>query len=126
MREVLEHHANSIQKSTVLAKENLKKGEYFIVSTHREENVDSEENFKNLLETLTAIQEQYGKEVIVSTHPRTKKKLEAMDFVNNNDKIRFMKPFGFLDYIRLQQDAFCVISDSGTRSEERRVGKECR
>ncbi|WP_205677830.1 non-hydrolyzing UDP-N-acetylglucosamine 2-epimerase [Brumimicrobium salinarum] len=118
MREVLEHHANSIQKSTVLAKENLKKGEYFIVSTHREENVDSEENFKNLLETLTAIQEQYGKEVIVSTHPRTKKKLEAMDFVNNNDKIRFMKPFGFLDYIKLQKDAFCVISDSGTITEE--------
>lgn len=118
MREVLEHHANSIQKSTVLAKENLKKGEYFIVSTHREENVDSEENFKNLLETLTAIQEKYGKEVIVSTHPRTKKKLETMDFVNNNDKIRFMKPFGFLDYIKLQKDAFCVISDSGTITEE--------
>lgn len=118
MREVLEHHKLAIQDSKVLEEEKLKEGEYFIVSTHREENIDSEENFKNLLETLTAIQETYGKEVIVSTHPRTRKKLETMDFVNNNDKIRFMKPFGFLDYIKLQQDAFCVISDSGTITEE--------
>lgn len=118
MREVLEHHQEAIQNSNVLKEENLKKGEYFIVSTHREENVDSEENFKNLLETLTAIQEKYQKEVIVSTHPRTRKKLEAMDFVNSNNKIRFMKPFGFLDYIKLQQEAFCVISDSGTITEE--------
>lgn len=118
MREVLDYHADSIEKSTVLINENLTKGGYFIVSTHREENVDSEENFKNLLETLEAIQKRYGKDVIVSTHPRTKKKLEAMDFVNQNDKIRFMKPFGFLDYIKLQKEAYCVISDSGTITEE--------
>lgn len=118
MREVLEYHKEAIQGSTVLEDEKLVKGGYFIVSTHREENVDSEENFKNLLETLTAIQETYNKTVIVSTHPRTRKKLETMDFVNQNDKIRFMKPFGFLDYIKLQQDAFCVISDSGTITEE--------
>lgn len=118
MREVLDYHADSIEKSTVLIDENLTKGGYFIVSTHREENVDSEENFKNLLETLEAIQKRYGKDVIVSTHPRTKKKLEAMDFVNQNDKIRFMKPFGFLDYIKLQKEAYCVISDSGTITEE--------
>lgn len=118
MREVLENHANAIERSTVLIDENLAKGTYFIVSTHREENVDSEENFNNLLETLEAIQKTYGKEVIVSTHPRTKKKLEAMDFVNKNDKIRFMKPFGFLDYIKLQKEAYCVISDSGTITEE--------
>ena len=91
---------------------------YFIVSTHREENIDSEQNFKNLLETLTAIQETYNKEVIVSTHPRTRKKLEQMDFVNQNKNIRFMKPFGFLDYVKLQKEAFCVISDSGTITEE--------
>lgn len=118
MREVLEHHREAINNSRVLDKEHLKKGEYFIVSTHREENVDSEENFKNLLETLTAIQETYNKEVIVSTHPRTRKKLEAMDFVNKNNNIHFMKPFGFLDYIKLQKEAFCVISDSGTITEE--------
>lgn len=118
MREVLLHHKNGIEKSTVLTDEGLEKGAYFIVSTHREENVDSEENFKNLLETLSAIQEKYNKTVIVSTHPRTRKKLEAMDFVNNNSNIRFMKPFGFLDYIKLQKEAFCVISDSGTITEE--------
>lgn len=118
MQEVLEYHKEGIENSSVLRDEKLKKGEYFIVSTHREENVDSEENFKNLLETLTAIQKTYNKEVIVSTHPRTRKKLETLDFVNQNDKIRFMKPFGFLDYIKLQQDAYCVISDSGTITEE--------
>ena len=118
MREVLEHYHTGIETSQVLLEEELKKGEYFIVSTHREENVDSEENFKNLLETLSAIQETYSKDIIVSTHPRTKKKLEAMCFSNRNDKIRFMKPFGFLDYIKLQKEAFCVISDSGTITEE--------
>ena len=118
MREVLLHHKNGIEKSTVLTDEGLEKGAYFIVSTHREENVDSEENFKNLLETLSAIQEKYNKTVIVSTHPRTRKKLEVMDFVNKNSNIRFMKPFGFLEYIKLQKDAFCVISDSGTITEE--------
>ena len=118
MREVLEYYHTGIESSKVLFVEKLKKGEYFIVSTHREENIDSEENFQNLLETLSSIQETYNKEVIVSTHPRTRKKLEAMDFVNQNEKIRFMKPFGFLDYIKLQKDAFCVISDSGTITEE--------
>lgn len=118
MREVLEHHKADIQASNVLDREGLTIGDYFIVSTHREENVDSEENFKNLLETLTAIQNTYDKTVIVSTHPRTRKKLEAIGFVNANDNVRFMKPFGFLDYIKLQQDAFCVISDSGTITEE--------
>jgi UDP-N-acetylglucosamine 2-epimerase len=118
MREVLEHYHTGIETSQVLLEEELKKGEYFIVSTHREENVDSEENFKNLLETLSAIQDTYSKDIIVSTHPLTKKKLEAMCFSNRNDKIRFMKPFGFLDYIKLQKEAFCVISDSGTITEE--------
>ena len=95
MREVLEYYHTGIESSKVLFVEKLKKGEYFIVSTHREENIDSEENFQNLLETLSSIQETYNKEVIVSTHPRTRKKLEAMDFVNQNEKIRFMKPLDF-------------------------------
>jgi len=118
MREVLEYHKEDIEKSTVLEKEDLQKGEYFIVSTHREENVDSEQNFKDFLESLNAIVKKYNRRVIVSTHPRTKKKLESISFVNNYEQIEFMKPFGFLDYIKLQQNAFCVISDSGTITEE--------
>lgn len=118
MKEVLEYHMSEIEKNDILEKEKLKKGEYFIVSTHREENVDSERNFNNLLESLYAIVEKYGKKVIVSTHPRTRKKLETMGFVNNNSMIEFMKPFGFLEYIKLQMNAFCVISDSGTITEE--------
>lgn len=118
MREVLLKHAQQIENSTILEDENLTQGGYFIVSTHREENVDSEENFNNLLQSLTAIATKYKKKVIVSTHPRTRKKLESIGFTNNNPMIEFMKPFGFLDYIKLQKNAFCVISDSGTITEE--------
>ena len=118
MTEVLLYHKDEIEKKDVLEKEGLKKGEYFIVSTHREENVDSERNFSDLLVSLSAIVEKYRKKVIVSTHPRTRKKLEAIGFVNSNPMIEFMKPFGFMEYIKLQQNAFCVISDSGTITEE--------
>jgi UDP-N-acetylglucosamine 2-epimerase (non-hydrolysing) len=118
MKEILQFHKEKIDSSDVLEKENLKKGEYFIVSTHREENVDSEKNFTDLLDSLKAIVEKYNKKIIVSTHPRTKKKLESMGYENSNPLIEFMKPFGFLDYINLQQNAFCVISDSGTITEE--------
>lgn len=118
MNEVLLFHQDAIEKSEILEKENLTKGSYFIVSTHREENVDSEINFNNLLDSLNAITLKYNKKVIVSTHPRTRKKLELIEFANNNPLIEFMKPFGFLDYIKLQMNAFCVISDSGTITEE--------
>ena len=118
MTEVLLFHKDQIENSNVLEKENLKKGDYFIVSTHREENVDSEKNFQDLLNSLNAIVEKYNKKVIVSTHPRTRKKLEAIGFTNSNPMIEFMKPFGFIEYIKLQQNAFCVISDSGTITEE--------
>lgn len=118
MTEVLLYHLPEIEKNNILEKEGLKKGEYFIVSTHREENVDSEQNFTDLLDSLQAIVEKYHKKVIVSTHPRTRKKLETIGFVNKNPMIEFMKPFGFLEYIKLQQNAFCVISDSGTITEE--------
>lgn len=123
MKEVLGFHKENIEKSDVLERENLTPGKYFIVSTHREENVDSEVNFKNLLESLNAITEQYGKKVIVSTHPRTKKKLESIGFTNQNPLVEFIKPFGFLDYIKLQKSAFCVISDSGTVTEESSILK---
>lgn len=118
MREVLDFHKTEIEKSDVLEREQLTPKDYFIVSTHREENVDSEKNFTDLLESLNAIVERYKKKVIVSTHPRTRKKLESIGFVNSNPMIEFMKPFGFLDYIKLQKNAFCVISDSGTITEE--------
>lgn len=118
MTEVLQFHKKEIESNNVLEKENLVAGEYFIVSTHREENVDSEKNFSDLLSSLNAIVEKYQKKVIVSTHPRTKKKLETIGFINKNPMIEFMKPFGFLEYIKLQQNAFCVISDSGTITEE--------
>lgn len=123
MKEVLMYHLKNIEKSEVLEIENLSAGNYFIVSTHREENVDSEINFNNLLDSLNAITEKYNKKVIVSTHPRTRKKLEAIGFNNQNTLIEFMKPFGFLDYIKLQMNAFCVISDSGTITEESSILK---
>jgi len=118
MHEVLDFHAEEIEKSDVLTRENLEPSNFFIVSTHREENVDSEKNFNDLLNSLNAIVEKYDKKVIVSTHPRTKKKLEQIGFINKNPKIEFLKPFGFIDYIKLQKEAFCVISDSGTITEE--------
>lgn len=118
MKEVLLYHQNNIDQSRVLEKENLTKGSYFIVSAHREENVDSKINFNDLLNSLNAIANKYNKKIIVSTHPRTRKKIESNGFINENSLIEFMKPFGFLDYIKLQKNAFCVISDSGTITEE--------
>ena len=100
MTEVLAFHEEEINKNRILEREGLKKGEYFIVSAHREENIDSPQNFSNLLDTLSAIVQKYKKKVIVSTHPRTKKKLESIGFVNNNPLIEFMKPFGFLEYVK--------------------------
>lgn len=118
MLEVLNKHAQSIARSDIIENENLKKEGYIIVSAHREENIDSETNFESLLNTLEQLQQHFDKEIIVSTHPRTRKNLEASGFVNNNPRIRFMKPFGFFEYIKLQKEAFCVVSDSGTITEE--------
>jgi UDP-N-acetylglucosamine 2-epimerase len=118
MMEVLNKQMSSIEASDVLGREGLEARDYFIVSIHREENVDSEENFNDLMESLNAISEHFNKTVIISTHPRTRKKLEEIGFVTNNSKLIFSKPFGFHDYIQLQKNAFCVISDSGTITEE--------
>ncbi|MFK7806700.1 MAG: non-hydrolyzing UDP-N-acetylglucosamine 2-epimerase [Saprospiraceae bacterium] len=118
MREVLDYYMPKINKSTILADEELQPKSYLILSTHREENVDSEENFKNLLDSINEITRVFNKRVIVSTHPRTRIKLEKMEFASTNPMVSFMKPFGFLDYIFLQKNAFCVISDSGTITEE--------
>ena len=118
MLEVLNYHKNDIENSDVLERLRLKEKEFFIVSTHREENVDSEQNFSDLLESLNKIAETYRKRIIVSTHPRTRKKLEAMDKQEFNSLVEFMKPLGFFDYIALQKNAYCAISDSGTITEE--------
>jgi len=118
MMEVLRVHAEEIDNSNVLENEGLTKECYIIVSAHREENIDSHSNFQALLDTLEALQRYFNKTIIVSTHPRTKKKLDARGFFNQNSRIRFMKPFGFFEYIKLQKEAFCVVSDSGTITEE--------
>ncbi|MHB0968117.1 MAG: UDP-N-acetylglucosamine 2-epimerase, partial [Bellilinea sp.] len=88
------------------------------VSAHREENVELELNFLNLLKSLNSLAEFYELPIIVSTHPRTKKKIESMNSVKFSQKIRFLKPLGFFDYVKLEQNAFCVVSDSGTITEE--------
>ncbi|MHB8336523.1 MAG: non-hydrolyzing UDP-N-acetylglucosamine 2-epimerase [Ignavibacteriaceae bacterium] len=118
MAEVLTFHKKSIEDSDILEKENLKREGYFILSTHREENVDSPENFNNLLQSLDGIIDNYKMPIIISTHPRTRKKMEAMSYNNENSMIKFSKPFSFADYIKLQLNAFCAISDSGTITEE--------
>lgn len=118
MREVLDYYMPKIQASDVLKRMQLELGRYFIVSAHREENVDSEENLLDLLNTLNALAETYDVPVIVSTHPRTRKRLDALSGVEPDARIQFMKPFGFCDYIRLQMASLCVISDSGTITEE--------
>lgn len=118
MREVLDHYMPKIQASAVLQRMQLERGHYFIVSAHREENVDSEENLRDLLDTLNALAEAYDVPVVVSTHPRTRKRLDALSGVEADARIQFMKPFGFCDYIRLQMESLCVISDSGTITEE--------
>jgi UDP-N-acetylglucosamine 2-epimerase (non-hydrolysing) len=119
MREVLEHYASGIAGSAVLGELGLSPREYFVISAHREENIDSEVNFRNFLETLNAVAAKYQQPLIVSTHPRTRKRLEATLGTTAPDPlIRFLKPLGFLDYVQLQQQARCVISDSGTLTEE--------
>jgi len=117
MKEILNHYRPQIDASDVLSRLGLKTRDYFVVSAHREENVDSPENFNDLLDSLVAIAEEYGRRIIVSTHPRTRKKLEAGGR-QLDQRIEFLKPLGFSDYVNLQLNAFCVISDSGTISEE--------
>jgi UDP-N-acetylglucosamine 2-epimerase len=118
MAEVLSFYADKIKKSDVINRLNLEVGKFFIVSAHREENVDNSQNLKDMIETLNKISETYDFPVIVSTHPRTQKRLDALNLGKLSSKVKFMKPFGFCDYIKLQQESFCVISDSGTITEE--------
>jgi UDP-N-acetylglucosamine 2-epimerase (non-hydrolysing) len=118
MKEVLSFYAQQIESSCVLSALDLISGDYFLVSAHREENVDSDINFTNLLDSLSEIALEFNKPVIVSTHPRTRKRLGENVLANLDKRIRFLKPLGFPDYINLQRNAACVISDSGTITEE--------
>jgi UDP-N-acetylglucosamine 2-epimerase (non-hydrolysing) len=118
MMEILTYNMHKIQKSDILSRLDLKVKDYFLLSTHREENVDSEENFSDLLNSLNEIVAKYNKRIIVSTHPRTMKRLEELVGKHLDKRIEFMKPMGFFDYNKLQLNAYCVISDSGTISEE--------
>lgn len=118
MREVLDYYMPKIEQSDVLTRMNLTANKFFIVSAHREENIDSPENIENIVETLNALANVYDCPMIISTHPRTQKRLNSMRLGELNPHIHFLKPFGFCDYIKLQMEALCVISDSGTITEE--------
>ena len=118
MKEVLAHYRPQIEASNVLQNLNLERGRYFAVSSHREENIDNEINFQDLIDTLEAVVEKYNLPLIFSTHPRTRKRMENNTIRKLDKRIRFLKPLGFPDYVKLQMNAFCVISDSGTITEE--------
>ena len=117
MFEVLNHYLPEIEKSDVLSRLNLEQGKYFVVSSHREENINSEKNFKGLMESLNLIAEKFGYPIIVSTHPRTRNMIDKMK-IQVRSEIQFLKPLGFHDYNALQMRSYAVLSDSGTISEE--------
>lgn len=118
MREVLDYYMPKIVRSDVLTRMGLTTNRFFIVSAHREENIDSQENMADMVETLNELADVYDCPVIVSTHPRTQKRLDSMELGELNPLIQFLEPFGFCDYIKLQMEALCVVSDSGTITEE--------
>ena len=118
MYEVLNYYSDKINGSEIIGDMKLEPRKFFVFSAHREENVDSESNLNDLLDSLNALAEKYGFPVIVSTHPRTRKRIDALPKRDMNPLIRFLKPLGFLDYIKLQKEAYCVLSDSGTITEE--------
>ena len=117
MYEVLHHYLPEINNSDILTKLNLVENKYFVVSAHREENINSEKNFKGLMDSLNLIAKKYGYPIIVSTHPRTKKMIDSKQ-IEMHQEIQFLKPMGFNDYNALQMKSFAVLSDSGTISEE--------
>jgi UDP-N-acetylglucosamine 2-epimerase (non-hydrolysing) len=117
MREVLDNHMQKIQESDVIEKLHLEKNKYILVSAHREENIDNEEHFLSLMTAINDMAETYQMPVIYSTHPRSKKFIEQRNF-QFHPLVQSLKPFGFLDYNKLQMNAYCVLSDSGTLSEE--------
>jgi len=117
MTEVLSINSNNINNSRVLESLNLEKGKYILLSAHREENIDNEKNFMSLMSSVNEMAKKYKMQVIFSTHPRSKKIIEKRG-IRFNPKVKSLQPFGFNDYNHLQQNAFCVVSDSGTIAEE--------
>lgn len=117
MREVLRDHANEIEASDVLSELGLESNKYILVSAHREENIDNEDNFLSLMNSINSIADNYNLPVIYSTHPRSKKFIEMRNF-KFHPLVKSLQPFGFMDYNKLQKNAYCVLSDSGTLSEE--------
>jgi len=117
MFEVLNHYMNDINSSNILEKLNLENEKFFVVSAHREENINSEKNFKGLMDSLNLIADKYKYPIIVSTHPRTQKMIDAKQ-IKMRPEVQFLKPMGFNDYNALQMKSFAVLSDSGTISEE--------
>ena len=118
MEEVLLHYKPKIEKSDICKKLELKEGNYFVVSAHREENVDTPSRLITLIKSLNSLSDEYSIPIIFSVHPRTRERLNQLKEISINDNINFIKALGFLDYIKLQEKAKCVISDSGTIAEE--------
>lgn len=116
--EVIQHYEPQIHQSTILADLNFEASQYFLVTMHRAENVDIKERLMGLTTALDRLQKEYGVPVIVSTHPRTKARMQVFGIGADNDQIRFMPPFGFFEFITLERNALCVLSDSGTVQEE--------
>ena len=116
--EVIQYYDPQIRQSTILTDLGLKAGEYFLVTMHRAENVDVENRLRGLITAFDYLQQEYDLPIIVSTHPRTKAKMQTFGMNAGNDQIHFLSPFGFFDFIALEQNAFCVLSDSGTVQEE--------
>ena len=116
--EVIQHYEPQIQQSHILATLGLKAKAFFLVTLHRAENVDIEPRLRAFVETFDRLQRQYGYPVIVSTHPRTRQRMQALGLGTANSEVRFLEPFGFFDFITLEKQAFCVLSDSGTVQEE--------
>ncbi len=118
MNEILSAYQSKIEESNILQELDIQKKQYFVVSVHREENVDNPQNLEKIIQVLNTIYSDYQFPIIVSTHPRTRKRLENVNQSSDRNHIRFLKPFGFSDYVHLQKNAVCTISDSGTISEE--------
>ncbi|MDK2587407.1 UDP-N-acetylglucosamine 2-epimerase (non-hydrolyzing) [Romboutsia sedimentorum] len=118
MKEVFKYNMDKINNSNILEKLSLKPKEYFVVSAHREENLDIDDNFIKLINSLNKVANHYDKKLIFSTHPRTQKKIELIKNLELDERIVILKPLGFFDYIKLQLNAYCTLSDSGTITEE--------
>jgi len=118
MNEVLNYYREKIDNSNILEKLKLQKEDYFVVSIHREENVDNKGNLITLIKTINSVAKSFKKKIIVSTHPRTRKRIDSLKGIKIDKNIDFLKPFGFFDYVKLQKNSICTISDSGTINEE--------